>query len=62
MRTRRKDIKSIESTSGRRIYELADGQAFYKTPKAYEIWYIDTEMPYLVKRFNSKNIGWVNTY
>jgi hypothetical protein len=53
------DIKSIESLSGNKIYELAPGQAFYKTTKTYEIW---NEKPlFLVKRFNRKNIGWVNT-
>lgn len=60
MRTFEDDIKSVASLSGRRIYELADGQKFAKTDKAYEIWNI--EPLFLVKRLNRKRIGWVNTY
>lgn len=60
MRTRENDIKSIQSLSGQKIHALADGQVFYKTEKAYEIW--NKEPLFMVKRFNCQGIGWVNTY
>jgi len=59
-RYERKYVKSIENLSGNKIYTLAEGQVFYETDKAYEIW--NKEPLLMIKRFNSKNIGWVNTY
>lgn len=59
-RIKRSDIKSIENLSGSKIFELTEGQVFYETEKSYEIW---NEAPlFRVKRFNRKNISWVNTY
>lgn len=38
--------------------ELGEGQAFYQTPKAYEIWQEEPELR-LVKRIPKKQVFWV---
>ena len=53
-------IKSIEYLSGKTIVECAQGQIFYQTPKAFEIWNVRPLI--LVKRIGRAKIGWVSTY
>ena len=54
------EIKSITYLSGKTIVECAQGQIFYQTPKAFEIW--NVRPLFLVKRISRAKIGWVNTY
>jgi len=62
MREKQKDVRAIEYLSGSKIIELAEGQAFYKTPKAWEIWQENVSLPFRVARIPSTKIGFVHTY
>lgn len=56
-RNRKPEIISIRSLA--RTYILDDGQVFYETPAAYEIW---QETPFLRRmvRFSKSKIYWVS--
>lgn len=57
-RTPRPEVKAISTAT--RIIELAEGQMFYTTPKAWEIWQERPgELLRRIKRFDRKNIYWI---